>query len=332
MRRAIADAMPPREPVIPTFSLRLRSDYATIRRFLIILNECPIGSYLTHLHSQTLRIIDANLNRTAEGLRVMEDVSRFCLNSPDISQQLKAQRHRLLDNMTFSTTELLSARNSTGDVGRKPQFEKLPAGSLCSTVTANARRAEQSLRVLEEMARLPGSDINGVIIEEIRYAVYELEKELVSLISRQLKINRLSGQYSIQVVNDGSLFSFPGNTDIFQLDPGNSKRRDFLAAATEAVDACKRTGALFIVGEFADIAVAVKADGIAIDGGSLPPSIIRNLLSIDQLIGFSAADIEQAIEAEKSGVDYLLCSCDLKNRLAEKVAIPVVVPDWSQSA
>ncbi|AKG53728.1 thiamin-phosphate pyrophosphorylase [Dehalogenimonas sp. WBC-2] len=286
---------------------------------------------MTHLHSQTLRIIDANLNRTAEGLRVMEDVSRFCLNSPDMSLQLKAQRHRLLENVTYSTPELLSARNSAGDVGRKTQFEKTSAGSLCSTVSANARRAEQSLRVLEEMARLPGSGIDGIIIEEIRYAVYTLEKELVSHISRQYKTNRLAGQYLILTINDESSLSFPDDAGIVQLDPGNSKRGDFLTAATEAADSCKRIGAMFIVGEFADIAVAAKADGVAVDGGSLPPAVLRGLLGIDQLIGFSAANIEQAIEAEKSGVDYLMCSGELKNRLAKKVAIPIVVPDRSHA-
>ena len=43
-----------------------------------------------------LRIVDANLNRIGEGLRLIEDITRFILNDSDISEQLKAMRHELL--------------------------------------------------------------------------------------------------------------------------------------------------------------------------------------------------------------------------------------------
>ncbi|MBM2832289.1 MAG: hypothetical protein HW414_1341, partial [Dehalococcoidia bacterium] len=41
------------------------------------------------------RIIDANLNRLAEGLRVLEDVARFVLNNEPLDQELMALRHQL---------------------------------------------------------------------------------------------------------------------------------------------------------------------------------------------------------------------------------------------
>ena len=41
---------------------------------------------------QILRIIDANLNRTAEGLRVLEDIARFVLDDAALSRQLKIMR------------------------------------------------------------------------------------------------------------------------------------------------------------------------------------------------------------------------------------------------
>lgn len=48
------------------------------------------------LPEQTLRIIDANVNRIGEGLRVLDDVSRLLLNSSDLSQRLKNLRHELV--------------------------------------------------------------------------------------------------------------------------------------------------------------------------------------------------------------------------------------------
>ena len=48
------------------------------------------------ISSQTLRIIDANLNRIGEGLRLLEDVSRLLLNDGALTQQLKNMRHELV--------------------------------------------------------------------------------------------------------------------------------------------------------------------------------------------------------------------------------------------
>ena len=48
------------------------------------------------LPKETLRIIDANVNRIGEGLRVLEDVGRLMLNSSNLSQRLKNLRHELV--------------------------------------------------------------------------------------------------------------------------------------------------------------------------------------------------------------------------------------------
>ncbi|MFQ5925353.1 MAG: thiamine phosphate synthase, partial [Dehalococcoidia bacterium] len=42
-----------------------------------------------------LRLIDANLNRISEGLRLLEDVARFLVNDAALSEQLKSLRHEL---------------------------------------------------------------------------------------------------------------------------------------------------------------------------------------------------------------------------------------------
>ncbi|TFG47056.1 MAG: hypothetical protein E4H31_00575 [Dehalococcoidia bacterium] len=295
------------------------------------MNECPIGSKLTHFHSPTLRAIDANLDRAAEGLRVLEDVVRFCLNSTTISKHLKDLRHQLLETNRFSSIELLSARDSAGDVGRESKATKTQASDLSETVVANARRIEQSMRVLEELARLPDSCLDGVVFEKIRYAVYSVEKELVGKLVRQDKVCRLTcGRY---IITD-SIDDFPdalSSGDVIQLSPGASKRSDFWRRATEAGEQRKNTGTLFIIGEYIDIAVVIKADGVAIGGESLPPSVVRGLLDIDQLIGYAAESVTEALEAEASGVDYLLCPDTLKNVLANKINIPIVTPHLSES-
>jgi thiamine-phosphate pyrophosphorylase len=42
------------------------------------------------------RIIDANLNRLAEGLRLLEEISRMVLNESSLTERLKTLRHDLI--------------------------------------------------------------------------------------------------------------------------------------------------------------------------------------------------------------------------------------------
>ncbi|GAI45001.1 unnamed protein product, partial [marine sediment metagenome] len=103
---------------------------------------------------QILRIIDANLNRASEGLRVLEDLARLVLNDATLSQQLKTMRHELVKGDLPFNTKLIQARDSEGDVGinlEAPGQEK--PRELPIIVMANARRVQQSLRTIEELAK-----------------------------------------------------------------------------------------------------------------------------------------------------------------------------------
>ena len=66
----------------------------------------------------TLRIIDANLNRIGEGLRVLEELARLMLNDAILTQQLKNMRHDLVRHDWQMQQQLLQARDSEGDVER----------------------------------------------------------------------------------------------------------------------------------------------------------------------------------------------------------------------
>jgi len=62
-------------------------------------------------------MIDANLNRSSEGLRVLEDVARFLLNDAELSQRLRTLRHDLARETESLSVGLLSQRDSEHDVG-----------------------------------------------------------------------------------------------------------------------------------------------------------------------------------------------------------------------
>ena len=133
------------------------------------------------MNRQVLRIIDANLNRAGEGLRVLEEVSRLLLDDAAASQQLKDLRHELLRVDPQYYALIVAARDASGDVGA----DMAAAGDdyqrgLPAIVTANARRVQESLRVLEELARLPEINLETDRFRKARFRLYTLEKELLA--------------------------------------------------------------------------------------------------------------------------------------------------------
>ena len=65
------------------------------------------------------RIIDANINRAKEGLRVCEEITRFILDNRALTQELKLIRHKIdpIVKLLPSSFELIKTRKSLKDVG-----------------------------------------------------------------------------------------------------------------------------------------------------------------------------------------------------------------------
>jgi thiamine-phosphate pyrophosphorylase len=78
-----------------------------------------------------------------------------------------------------------------------------------------------------------------------------------------------------------------------------------LADARALRELCARHGALFLVNDRLDLALAVDADGVHLGQDDLPPAIARSLLGPDRLIGRSTNRIEQLHQAVADGCDYV---------------------------
>jgi len=128
---------------------------------------------------QTLRIIDANLNRIGEGLRVLEEIARLLLDDAALSQQLKDLRHEMVKVDLALEQQFLQARDSAGDVGI--DIEASGEGKekgLPATIVANARRVQEGLRVIEELAKNSGIPLDSAKFKQARFSLYTIEKEL----------------------------------------------------------------------------------------------------------------------------------------------------------
>ena len=119
------------------------------------------------------RVIDANLNRLKEGIRVIEDMARYSQNNKRLSSSLKNLRHLAkIDDIQA----LLKSRDAQNDVLRPTISSEMERTSIDSIIIANYKRAQESSRVLEELYKVVEPELSERF-KHIRYELYTLEKE-----------------------------------------------------------------------------------------------------------------------------------------------------------
>jgi thiamine-phosphate pyrophosphorylase len=269
---------------------------------------------MTGISQDTLRIIDANLNRIGEGLRVLEEIARLSLSDIGLTQQLKDMRHDIARVDNDFRAKLINARDAAGDIGadmlvageEKPRNRK-------DTVIANARRVQESLRVLEEIARVPDLKLDTGKYRNARFTLYTIEKELLQKVSRQDKLERLQGLY---VIIDTTMLRgrsyqevtnqvIRGGAGVIQLRDKEHGKKELLTIARDIRDLCQEKGILFIVNDHLDIALAVDADGLHVGPDDLPVATARKLLPLDRILGGSARTVDRAVALSADGADYI---------------------------
>ncbi len=253
------------------------------------------------------RLIDANANRAAEGLRVLEDIARFVFDDARQSTAAKELRHRL---RLAVPPGAVAWRDTAGDVGTAITAPgEMVRARLTDLIRANAARVQEALRAAEEGAKLAGHGSAAATLESVRYDSYRLESALLS---------RLPGWQLLRVrvyaLVDTSLTDRPeqvaeavarGGVGAVQLRAKGLAPRAYLDLAQRVQEAARRGGALFIVNDHVAIARAILADGIHVGQDDLPVAAVRAVVGPCCAIGLSAHTREQAIQAQRDEADYL---------------------------
>jgi len=261
---------------------------------------------------EAYRILDANLNRVREALRVAEDCGRFALNDPAITVMAKNLRSDLKELLAeLPTAEMLVSRDTPGDIGTEITSPTEPQRTgLADVAVAACKRLTEALRTVEEYCKFVcPSQVTK--IERMRYNGYTLEQRLVGrlFVDRRLPDVRL---YVLLTSRDcrGSLkeiarAAIAGGADMLQLREKNVPDAQFLAEAAEIRELTDETGRLFIVNDRADIAAMVGADGVHLGQGDLPIAEARKLLRPGAVVGRSTHNLGQAVAAVNEGADYI---------------------------
>lgn len=96
-----------------------------------------------------------------------------------------------------------------------------------------------------------------------------------------------------------------GGADIVQLRDKSAAAPDLLAKALELRRLTRRYGALFVVNDDIELALATAADGVHLGQDDMPLAEARRIAAGRLFIGISTHNLEQALAAERGGADYI---------------------------
>jgi thiamine-phosphate pyrophosphorylase len=288
---------------------------------------------MKEISADILRIIDANINRIGEGLRVLEEFARLSLDDTSLTQQLKDLRHKVLHNSLAFQQQLLDARDASADVGSEMNVTgESSTKDTPEIIIANSRRVQESLRVLEELSKTPGTGLDPEDFRQGRFSLYTIEKELLGRYTRKNITAKITGLYVIidtewlkgrqpaeiteKVIRAGA------KTIQLRCKTGNT--RDFLSMAQDLKKICDEADIPFIINDNLEVALACKADGLHIGQEDLPVAIARKLIPIDMALGVSARSLEEVKQAVKDGADYLGVGAIFATQTKDSAALGLV--------
>jgi len=254
------------------------------------------------------QIIDANLDRAREGLRVLEDWARFGLGKEKYVEKVKNFRQILGKNHLEVYKQ---SRNHIKDKCKGlTHQEQINRKTSEQIISSNSARVQEALRVIEEFSRLQNYELSK-IASEIRYEIYTIEIDLLSY-SKFKKSEEILKENDLYVITDqkDNLLEIIeeiliAGVRIIQHRFKTGTDQDNLQEAIQIKNICKRYNSLFIVNDRLDIALASNADGIHLGQDDLDLKTARKLLGYSKIVGISANNAIDISNALKEGCDYI---------------------------
>lgn len=118
-----------------------------------------------------------------------------------------------------------------------------------------------------------------------------------------------------------------GGAGLVQLRDKTASTRRLYEAACAMRALTRAAGALLIINDRLDIALAADADGLHVGPDDLPVAVARRLLRPGMVLGASAGTVEEAIAAARDGADYLGVGAVYEARGSKADAGPPVGPE-----
>ena len=260
-----------------------------------------------------LRIIDANINRCAEGIRVVEEIARFAVGDEGMTRVAKGLRHEIRALSGMFSSDTTRFRDSAGDVGGRfstPSEERRE--SLAGTARANFFRAEEGLRVIEEFGKLVSPE-GARRAKGLRFRVYELEKVFMAAGQADRPFPELPFLYTFidrSIVDEGEVAGaaaalVEGGSGMIQYRakdiPVSAMRRDLAAA----IPVAEKAGIPLIVNDLPELAAETGAGGVHLGSSDADPAEARAMLGPERIIGLSVSSPGDIAAAPVDVLDYV---------------------------
>jgi thiamine-phosphate pyrophosphorylase len=274
------------------------------------------------MRSDIFRILDVNLNRATEGLRVVEEVCRFVLEDERLTLAVKKLRSELFKIIRLSeyqrgeypsiriSEKLIGARKVLGDVGRElyPKSEGRRI-NIESVFRANMKRTQEAVRCLEEFSKMIKPKF-GRAFKAVRFQLYDLEKKIAPRVSKAVKLD-----FDLYLITDpqfGHLKmlrqAIASGIKIVQFRDKIMSKKEYLCWAKKLAASAMKAGVTFMLNDYWDLVKVVGADGVHLgqeDLASISLRKVRKELGEEKIIGVSIHSLAQALHAEKLGADYI---------------------------
>ena len=272
---------------------------------------------MKNVSQAAFRILDANLHRATEGLRVLMDLSRFACDDKDCSEKLKSVRHdvfKVFQDLPDFYSKAAQARDATGDVGRFIQNGAMaPRENLEDLYRANLHRSQESLRTLEETLKLLSPEASRQI-ENLRFRLYAIDKDLLAKIQQTNARSRM--HFDLYVVTDRKLSggkdflqvaekAIRGGAGAIQLREKEWSKRELLPVAMDLRALTRENNVTFIINDHLDVALVCGADGCHLGQEDFPVKEARKIVGPGFILGASTHSLEEALEAEADGATYV---------------------------
>lgn len=278
-------------------------------------------------------LIDANINRAEEGLRVVEDICRFVLCEPVFWAKLKQIRHSLNDvRQEIGWAGILSGRQGS-DFGLKQVVNsEYYRQSLANIIQANVARVCQSMRVLEEFSKVYKVDL-AYKLESLRYEMYVLEYKLL-ILTPHFWLNKYFTDGVIYPISDSVdelVWLINHGAKVVQLRDKNSTRREvyekakYVCGYLQKIKKARKQKSdeiLFILNDDVEMASKLLVAGVHIGQDDGIISEVRKKIGSNKIIGRSNRSLEQIRQSQKDGADY--CSIGPIFSTPTKVGRPAV--------
>lgn len=262
------------------------------------------------------RALDANLNRAAEGIRVVEDIVRFEYDLGPLAAEFRELRHGLREAAQLlpgGEAALVSARDSRGDVARNAPH--LDEDRPRDVLTANLKRAQEAARVLEELSKPLGGRVSSRF-GEIRFRIYDLEKNLAEALLRGNTPKPIPMAPFLYAVAGFENFYSGGTFRLFkelisagagmiQLRDKHYEDKQQLERASRLARLTQHSRTLFTVNDRVDIALAADADAIHLGQEDISVEDARAIAGDRLRIGFSTHSYSQAMKGLEMRPDYI---------------------------